>query len=132
MTGGENSGDNSDNVSTKDTTILVDLNGFTSGVNLLWEFYGHCVTTLNTSHSIMVGGVPNPTRSLIFNSNTFEMTRGPDLAGSGRSYHTCSHIRHDNGSNYVIVSGGTINGEWLSTSEILDADNASSGWTPGK
>ena len=73
----------------------------------------------------MVGGQYklNSKQSLIVNSDTFEMTKGPDLAESGRYLHACAHIRHNNGSNFVIATGGA-NGYGLDTSEILNADNA--------
>ena len=115
------------------TTELVDLDGAVSGLDLPWEFGSHCITMLNMSHFIMVGGIPNNNlnRSLIVNSDTFEMTRGPDLAGSGRYSHVCAHIRHNNGSNYVIAAGGMSAGQYTDTSEILDVDNVSNGWYPG-
>ena len=118
------------------TTELVDLNGATSGPDLPWEFRYHCVAKMNTSHSILVGGYYS-TRTVIVTLENFQMTKGPDLGGNGRQYHSCAHIRHNNGSNYVIAAGGRYyednENHYLDTSEILNADEVfSNGWSPGK
>ena len=129
MTGGQ-----SDNDLSMDTAELMDLNEVVKRVTLPGRFYGHCVTLLNTSHSIIVGGYFNSTQSLIINSDNFETTEGPLLAGKGRYYHGCAHISNNNGSTYVIATGGLIGNTTtrLNTAEILNADNISNGWTPGK
>ena len=82
---------------------------------------------------LITGGYFQPLQSLVIQSDTFEMTSGPDLAGSGRWSHACAHIRHKNGSNYVIAVGGFIGGESteLDTSEIYNADDSSNVWSPG-
>ena len=118
------------------TTELIDLNdGATLGPDLPWEFRYHCVAKMNTSHSIIVGGY-HPTRTLIVNLVTFQMTKGPDLTGNGRGYHACAYISHNNGSNFVIAAGGRYyedNGNhYLDTSEILNVDKVTSnGWFSG-
>ena len=56
---------------------------------------------------------------------------GASLTGNGRQDHACAHIRHINGSNYVIAAGGKSGGTYTDTSEILDADNVSNGWFSG-
>ena len=103
------------------------MDGAAPGIDLPWEFRYHCITMLNQSHSIMVGGFYKPTQSLIVNLDTFNVTKGPDLAGSGRYAHACAHIRHNNGSNFVIATGGAGTDD---TSEILNTDNALQ-WSPG-
>ena len=117
------------------TSEIVDGSIVTRGPDLPWEFRYHCVAKMNTSHSIIVGGY-YPTRTLIVNLVTFEMTKGPDLTGNGRGYHSCAYISHNNGSNFVIAAGGRYyedNGNhYLDTSEILDVDKVSSnGWFSG-
>ena len=82
----------------------------------------------------MVGGGHELTQSLIVNLDTFGMTIGPNMTGSGRYLHACAHFRHNNGSNYVIAAGGRDSSSaTLTTSEILNADNAENApWSPGK
>ena len=111
-------------------------NGATLGPNLPWELGTHCVTKMNTSHYIIIGGYLNdyPKRTIMVNFNTLEMTRGPDLAGSGRTWHVCAHIRHNNGTNYVIAAGGQHSNNAkhkLDDSEIFNVDNPSNVWYPG-
>ena len=114
------------------TTELVDLDGAVSGKKLPWNFSRHCIIMMNKSHSILVGGAGNPKQSLIVNLDTFEMTTGPNLTGRGRTDHACAHIRHYNGSNYVIAAGGGPDTDTLTTSEVLNVDNALNLWSPGK
>ena len=120
------------------TSEEVALNGITIGIDLPWEFKEHCVAKMNTSHHIMIGGNKYPKSTLIVNSN-YEMTSGPDLAGDGRYQHACAHIKHKNGSNYVIAVGGylmnvPISPIALRTSEILDVDKKDKpiSWSKGK
>ena len=117
------------------TSEEVALSGITIGIDLPWEFKEHCVAKMNTSHHIMIGGNKYPKSTLIVNSNIFNIyTSGPDLAGDGRYQHACAHIKHKNGSNYVIAAGGhDSSSATLTTSEILNADNAENApWSPGK
>ena len=119
------------------TSEEVALSGITIGIDLPWEFKEHCVAKMNTSHHIMIGGNKYPKSTLIVNSNIFNIyTSGPDLAGDGRYQHACAHIKHKNGSNYVIAVGGYLinepdNNVALQTTEILDVDNKGS-WVTGK
>ena len=121
------------------STEFIDLNGTTLGPDLVdanlvdqWRFAFHCISYLNESHSILMGGYYNNTKSLIVNINSFEMTKGPDLTGNGRHSHACAQIKHVNGSNFVIVVGGFSKSYYLSSSEVLDAENPSKGWSTGK
>ena len=114
-----------------------------SKVLTLWHYvkvrqrylsYG-CATNLNTSHAILLGGSDHSTRSLLMNLETLEMTRGPDLAGHGRYHLACTQIRHSNGSHFVIAVGGKYRNKdsvSLDTTEIINADSVSNGWSPGK
>ena len=120
------------------TTELLDLNGGSKyGKPLPWKFYEHCAAKMIGQYVIIVGGFFHPTSTLIVDTWNFEsMFEGPQLAGVGRTGHTCTHIKHNNGSNYVIVAGGyTLHGLFLDTSEILiinDDDVSSSRWITGK
>ena len=115
------------------------LNGITNGVDLPLEMKEHCITKLNDTHNIILGGkFLSATKTYIFNSN-FEVTDGPSLPGDGRYQHACAHIRHKNGSMYVIVVGGHLNDDpknptALRTSDILDVNNKNTpmNWFTGK
>ena len=111
---------------------LVVPNGATRvNEDLSGHFWEHCVTKFNASFNIIIGGANSPKKTFLVHYKTFKMTKGEDLTGSGRKAHACAHIRHNNGSNYVIAAGGSSAGEYTDTSEILDVDNASNGWYPG-
>ena len=93
---------------------------------------------MNSTHGILTGGDDNPRGTLMVNLENFEMTSGPYLKENGRLAHSCAHIRHSNGSNFIIAVGGQYydNGyHYTDTTEILDADEASKPngcWNPGK
>ena len=116
------------------TSEYMDLSGNKDGMLYLpWEFKEHCIAKMNPSRAqhIIIGGNKYPKSTVIVASNN-EMTSGPDLAGNGRYQHACVHIKHFNGSNYVIAAGGHDNAA-LQTSEILDVNNLdkSNSWSSG-
>ena len=79
----------------------------------------------------MIGGEDHPQQTLIVNVKTSDMSRGPDLRqNGGRLAHSCAQIRHNNGSIYVIAVGGW-HAESSHTSEILNVDDETPGWSPG-
>ena len=118
---------------------LVWLNGVTQISELPgpgWAY--HCATQLSPGNYILIGGKNYPQRTMIasFDPNMDpEWKDGPFLNGLGRLDHACAHIKHKN-VNYVVVVGGRLPngepGEYLATSEILNADDISKGWYPGK
>ena len=115
----------------KRTTEWVNLITSTPGPDLPWEFSFHCIAKMNSHQVIMIGGKDHPERTLIVNVETSEMSRGPDLwQHGGRVAHSCAHIRHNNGSHYVIAASG-YSVESHYTSEIINADNATPSWSPG-
>ena len=117
------------------TSEHVDSNGASLVVpHLPLDFWEHCVTKFNATYNIIVGGAKTPKRTMLVNSKTFQSTIGEDLTGSGRQNHTCSHIRHNNGSNYVIAAGGfDVHDQVIDTSEILKrVGDASIEWSLGK
>ena len=116
------------------TSELVNIDGAKPGPILQWQLSHHCVAKMNTTHAIIMGGKSYPKRSLIVRTPILlDFTEGPNLIGHGRYNHACAHIRHNNGSNYVIVVGGyDVDGNIRDSSEILDVDNMSNGgWSPG-
>ena len=126
------------------TSELIDLHQHKaiSGPDLPWEFSYGCATRLNTTHAILLGGSDHPTRSLFVDFEHMTVgdtrfTRGPDLAGHGRYHLACAQIKHSNGSNFIIAVGGKYrdedsHGVSLDTTEILNVDLVSNGWSPGK
>ena len=120
----------------------MDLNEAIPGPDLPWNFNLHCVAKMNTTHYILIGGEDNPKHTLIVSfpdltRNKMFMTIGPELRGNGRYGHACAHIRHRNGSNYVIAVGGVTGGKkpsegLLDTMEILNGDDVSNGWSEGE
>ena len=121
------------------TSELVNIDGARPGPALQWKFSYHCVTKMNTTHSIIIGGKDYPKQSLIVHTPIlpqldFYYTVGPNLIGDGRYSHACAHIRHKNGSNYVIAAGGyDDHGNILDSSEVLKkADDDSTDWSQGK
>ena len=121
------------------------MNGSVPGSDLPWDFFGHCVAKMNTTHYILIGGEDNPKLTLIVSFDPFSdltknkifYTTGPELIGNGRHKHACAHIRHRNGSNYVLAVGGIEGGKefnegLLDTVEILNGDDVSSGWSVGE
>ena len=98
----------------------------------------HCIAKMNTSHNIILGGNIAATKTYIVNSKVgvnWEWHDGPDLPGDGRFQHACAHIKHKNGSNYVIAVGGHLNDDpnhpmALRTTDILDVEKLV--WLTGK
>ena len=127
---------------------VVNLTTARPGPPLPWEFSYHCIAKMGSKYKdyvIMIGGHKHPNRTLIgatkSNSGDFwakPSWLGPKLQDGGRWSHSCTHIKHNNGSNYVIVAGDHWNSlESHSTSEILNTDGCneytcSSGWYPGE
>ena len=138
VAGGKDSQDEDVDSPSEHTSESIDFNGGYQVQQLQWDFSKHCVTKFNTTYNIIIGGVKFPQKTLLVHSKTFEMIPGEVLTGSGRHSLTCAHIRHNNGSNYVIAAGGYSDyEEILSTSEILNTDDCnlddcSSDWYPGE
>ena len=65
----------------------------------------HCATQINSTHGIIMGG-SEYSKSLIVNLNDFDMITGPTLQKARRS-HSCARISAANGTDYVIVVGGS-------------------------
>ena len=100
---------------------FVRLNGPTEmGPVLPLNLNGHCMTKINDTHVIIIGGVNNKGQSIIVDVTNFEMTLGPRLSCE-RSYHACESFQHL-GRIFVVVAGG-FNWDDLSslkTTELLD------------
>ena len=127
------------------TTEIIDMKGDGKskyGPPLPWAFYEHCAVKMHGQYVIVIGGIFKPTSTLFIDTwNVKNMFEGPPLPGVGRTGHACEHIKHRNGSNYVIVTGGCPAGGCgvqippFDTTEILivnDYEISSSRWVTGK
>ena len=81
---------------------------------LPFEIYSHCATQINSSYGIITGGYW-PRKTFNVNLNNFDVTTGPNLQ-KPRHSHSCARISAANGTDYVIVVGGSYD---TLTSEIL-------------
>ena len=94
----------------------------------------HCLVLANSTTVLMIGGEQNDKRyssdTYFFNSESEIWVEGPSLE-IGREWHSCARIKSDKSSHLetVIVAGGSSNGNWLSTVEVLNQD--SRGWKHG-
>ena len=127
---------------------VVNLTAARPGPPLPWKFSYHCIAKMGSKykdHVIMIGGHKHPNLTLIgaTKSNSGDFWAKPSWLGpkllqdGGRRSHSCTHIKHNNGSHYVIVAGGYSNVS-QSTSEILNTDLCNehacptSSWYPGE
>ena len=109
--GGDNSG-------ARKTTELVDINAKNSIMledELPFELEEHCATQINSTYGIITGGTYSRRKTFIVNLNNFDVTTGPNLQ-KPRHSHSCARISAANGTDYVIVVGGSYD---TLTSEIL-------------
>ena len=77
------------------------------GPNLPMNFVNHCMTRINETHVILIGGIDNNGQTLIIDvGNDFKMTAGPNLKYA-RSGHACGTYSTPYG-NQIVVAGGEI------------------------
>ena len=96
----------------------------------MFGFEHHCATILNSTHGILTGGNKNNGKTMIVELSNFKMVPGPYMEWA-RYDHGCSQFKHSNGTNFVIVAGGSES-EYgkLDSVEILNADT-NDGWFRG-
>ena len=79
----------------------------TKGPDLPMNFVNHCMTRINETHVILIGGIDNNGQTLIIDvGNDFKMTAGPNLKYA-RSGHACGTYSTPYG-NQIVVAGGEI------------------------
>ena len=111
------------------STDLIDEHGSTPGVELPRNIGEHCMTYMNGTHGIILGGGSgNGHKTLMVELSNFQFTEGP-LMNVYRAEHACSYFHAPNGTNYVIVAGG---GSASDKTEILNVDDVELGWYYGK
>ena len=86
-------------------SVIVDDTESTKGPMLPWNMYMTCVTSLNSTHVIFIGGRKQGSSTLIVNhDDNWKMTVGPKLK-SDWMWHMCSTLQHPNGKNYIVLAG---------------------------
>ena len=114
------------------STDLIDKHGSTPGVELPQSFGEHCMTYMNDTHGIILGGLyGNGRKTLMVELSNFQFTEGP-LMNVYRAEHACSYFHAPNGTNYVIVAGGSDGSSMSDKTEILNVDDVELGWYYGK
>ena len=111
------------------TTEFIDQNGSTPGKDLPYSFGFHCMSYMNTTHSILIGGRVDGSgsyssgKSVIVQMSDFKMTDGPVL-NSNRGDVACGNFQHSNGTKYIILASG-------GTTQLLNVDSVNEGWHSG-
>ena len=124
MTGGSNG------QKLQKTTEFIDQNGSTPGKDLPYSFAYHCMSYMNTTHSILIGGSVDGSwsgKSVIVQMSDFKMTDGPVLNSNKGSRVACGNFQHSNGTKYVILAGGKS----VQTTQLLNVDSVNEGWHSG-
>ena len=124
MTGGNSGSD-----TYQKTTEFIDQNGSTPGKDLPYSFAYHCMSYMNTTHSILIGGRVDGSssgKSVIVQMSDFKMTYGPVLNSNKGNYVACGNFQHSNGTNYIIAGGANVQ-----TTQLLNVDTVNKGWHSG-
>ena len=105
------------------TTELIRLDGPSiPGPDLPEEFGRHCVTKINETHVILIGGHDKDGATLLVDIRDFSMDAGPSMS-IHRYQHACRTFQHE-GKPMIIAVGGY--GQEIpvaqKNSEILDLD----------
>ena len=111
------------------TTEFIDQNGSTPGKDLPYSFAWHCMSYMNTTHSILIGGLVDGLwsgKSVIVQMSDFKMTDGPVL-NSNKGDVACGNFQHSNGTKYIILAGG----DSVQTTQLLNVDSVNKGWHSG-
>ena len=84
---------------------------------------------INATTAFITGGYTgSDSRETYFiDIHNWKLTKGPQME-EARFYHGCAVFMHEN-KNYAVVAGGYND---LSSTEILDLESGTLGWTKGK
>ena len=130
MTGGFNGPPGPSNAQYQRTTEFIDQNGSTPGKDLPYSFAYHCMSYMNTTHSILIGGYVDGSpsgKSVIVQMSDFKMTDGPVLNSNKGIYVACGNFQHSNGTKYIILAGGKS----VQATQLLNVDSVNEGWHSG-
>ena len=115
------------------TSETMSLQGSKPGIELEKGISGHCSTMINTTTAFITGGRgytgDRSKETYFIDIHNWRWTKGPQME-EARGWHGCALFRH-NDKNYAVVAGG-YNYNRLSSTEILDLDSGTVGWTKGK
>merc|ERR1712029_375599 len=115
------------NVNRLSTSETMSLQGSQYGMELEKGISGHCSMMINATTAFITGGYTGSySRETYFiDIHNWKLTKGPQME-EARNYHGCAVFLH-NYKNYAVVAGG-----WgKSSTEILDLDSLTLGWTKG-
>ena len=92
------------------STEFVNINGSSSGINLPFTVFGHCMVEYKGQAILISGkqdGIDKSSNNtwIIDLNNGFKVTEGPPLK-NGRRHHSCGKIRDKYGNILLIIAGG--------------------------
>merc|ERR1711982_32258 len=92
---------------------------------------GHCSMMINATTAFITGGYTgSDSRETYFiHIHNWKWTKGPQME-EARFYHGCAVFMHNN-KNCAVVAGGYNSDNNLKSTEILDLDSLTLGWTKG-
>ena len=95
---------------------------------------GHCAVLLDNTTLMIIGGYKFPTSlaaTYFLDLDANSWSSGPSMTDE-RSYHTCNLITDCEGSQHIVVVGGTGTGigTYMKSVEIYDVDSGT--WSSGK
>merc|ERR1712062_738584 len=119
--------ENDNRLSTSET---MSLQGSQPGMEFEKGIDSHCSMMINATTAFITGSWSRET--YFIDIHNWKWTKGPQME-EARFYHGCAVFMH-NYKNYAVVAGGynsdtSIN--YLSSTEILDLDSGTLGWTKG-
>ena len=120
------------------TSETMNLQGSQTGIELRdTDTYGspkpmahHCSMMVNATTAFITGGTWYTRETFFIDIHNWKFTEGPQME-KARAYHGCAVFMHNN-INYAVVAGGYDYDKNLKSTEILDLDSETLGWTKGK
>ena len=113
------------------TSETMSLQGSQPGMELEKAIAGHCSMMINATTAFITGGYTGSSsrETYFIDIQNWKLTKGPQME-EARHRHGCAVFMHSY-KNYAVVAGGEPY-PYLSSTEILDLDSLTLGWTKGK
>ena len=113
------------------TSETMSLQGSQPGMELEKAINGHCSMMINATTAFITGGYTGSSsrETYFIDIQNWKLTKGPQME-EARHRHGCAVFMHSY-KNYAVVAGGEPY-PYLSSTEILDLDSLTLGWTKGK